>query len=86
MNRNAEKENEAPNPDQILEQVNRIAGSSGFAGSESLRNVLLYLAHQAIEHPGKTVKEYEIATNVVLEPQFSQVEHELKTNGKNHNS
>ncbi len=52
---------EGPTPEQILEQANRIARSSGFAGSESLRNVLLYLTHHAIEHPGTTVKEYEIA-------------------------
>lgn len=49
----------------IQEQVNKIAGSSGFVGSESLRSVLLYLSQHTLENPGKTVKEYEIATQVL---------------------
>ena len=65
MDLNAEKAGECPSRDQAFEQVNRIAGSSGFLGSESLRNLLLYLSRHAMEHPGETVKEYEIATQVL---------------------
>ncbi|HZY62199.1 MAG TPA: hypothetical protein VFE38_06690 [Edaphobacter sp.] len=65
MDSNSEIEQECPNTEQILQQANRIAASSGFAGSESLRNVFLYLTRHAIEHPGTTVKEYEIATQAL---------------------
>ena len=65
MTWSADPVKESPTPNQIQEQVNRTAGSSGFVGSESLRNVLLYLSQHATEHPGKSVKEYEIATQVL---------------------
>lgn len=45
--------------------MNKIAASGGFLGSESLRGVLLYLSQHTLEYPGTTVKEYEIATQVL---------------------
>jgi hypothetical protein len=50
---------------EIQEQVNKIAASGGFVGSEPLRGVLLYLSQHTLEYPGTTVKEYEIATQVL---------------------
>jgi hypothetical protein len=48
--------------EQHLRQVEKIAASSVLHGSESLCKLLRYLAHQAVEHPGTPVKEYQIAT------------------------
>src|SRR6201997_2524845 len=46
----------------FLRQVEKLASSSVLPGSESLRKLLRYLAHHAIEHPGTPLKEYQIAT------------------------
>ena len=46
----------------FLRQVEKLASSSVLHGSESLRKLLRYLAHHAIEHPGTPLKEYQIAT------------------------
>src|ERR1700741_2710192 len=46
----------------FLRQVEKLASSSVLHGSESLRKLLRYLAHHAIEHPGTHLKEYQIAT------------------------
>jgi len=48
--------------DQYFRQVERLANSSVFHSSESLRKLLRYLARHAIEHPGTPLKEYQIAT------------------------
>ncbi|MGB7846275.1 MAG: hypothetical protein WBL63_11715 [Candidatus Acidiferrum sp.] len=48
--------------EQYLRQVEKLANSSVLHGSESLRKLLRYLAHHAIEHPGTPLKEYQIAT------------------------
>jgi len=46
----------------LLKQVEKLANSGVLHGSESLRKLLRYLAHHAIEHPGTPLKEYQIAT------------------------
>jgi len=46
----------------LLKQVEKVANSGVLHGSESLRKLLRYLAHHAIEHPGTPLKEYQIAT------------------------
>lgn len=48
--------------DQYLRHVEKLANSGVLHGSESLRKLLRYLAHHAIEHPGTPLKEYQIAT------------------------
>jgi hypothetical protein len=49
---------------QLLAQVDRLVASHTLHGSESLCRLLRYLAQQAIEHPGQSPKEYQIATEV----------------------
>jgi hypothetical protein len=54
-----------PTAEEFRQQLNRIASSGMFAGSDPLRNVLFYLAERALSKPGESVKEYEIATRVL---------------------
>lgn len=54
--------------DQYLEQIDRLAGSHALHGSESLCKLLRYLAAHALSHPGVSLKEYEIATQVFHRP------------------
>ncbi|HZR30204.1 MAG TPA: hypothetical protein VFA71_15610 [Terriglobales bacterium] len=51
-----------PSPEEILAQIERILSSSSFRGSTPVQRLLRYLGRHAIEHPGETVKEYELAT------------------------
>ncbi len=51
-----------PVPAEMQDQVQRIASSSGFKNSDPIRQVFLYLAKQAFECPGQSVKEHQIAT------------------------
>src|SRR5271155_2330297 len=48
----------------LLEQINRLGGSHALHGSESLCKLLRYLAKHAADHPGTTIKEFQIATEV----------------------
>ena len=63
---------------QILAQVERVSGSHALRESESLRKLLNYLTHQALDHPGEPIKEYQIATEVLgrqsdFDPQFNSM-------------
>ena len=49
----------------VLNQLEKILHSSQFHGSELLRNLLLYLTRRAIDRPGETVKEYDLAVDVL---------------------
>lgn len=49
-------------------QIDKITANPIFRGSESLCHLLRYLADQAIEHPGVSVKEYQLATEVFGRP------------------
>jgi hypothetical protein len=51
-----------------LEQVHKLMNSRVLHGSESLCKMLQYLANQATHHPGTSVKEYQIATEVFGRP------------------
>jgi hypothetical protein len=51
-----------------LEQVHKIVDSHVLHGSESLCKLLQYLAHHATHHPGVSIKEYQIATEVFGRP------------------
>jgi hypothetical protein len=53
---------------QFLGQVDRLVGSTVLHNSESLCKLLRYLSKQAMDHPGETVKEYQIATEVFGRP------------------
>jgi hypothetical protein len=54
--------------DQLLGQIDRLAGSHALHSSESLCKLLRYLARQALEHPADPLKEYQIATEVFGRP------------------
>lgn len=63
---------------QILAQVERLASSRALREAESLRKLLDFLAHHALDHPGEPVKEYQIATEVLgrrsdFDPQFNSM-------------
>jgi hypothetical protein len=53
---------------QHLQQVERLVSSHTLHGSESLCKLLRYLAEHALEHPGLSLKEYQIATEVFGRP------------------
>ncbi|HUJ20260.1 MAG TPA: hypothetical protein VLX58_02005 [Bryobacteraceae bacterium] len=48
-----------------LHAVEKLTSSAVLHGSESLCNLLRFLAKQSLDHPGATVKEYQIATEVL---------------------
>jgi hypothetical protein len=54
--------------EEKLRQIDRLVHSSLLHGSESLCKLLRYLADYALEHPGESVKEYQIATEVFGRP------------------
>ncbi len=54
--------------EQKFRQVERVIGSDVLHGSESLCKLLRYLAEHCIEHPGASVKEYQIATELFKRP------------------
>src|SRR5271168_2337128 len=49
---------------QILTEIDRLVSGHALHGSESLCKLLRYLANHALEHPGVSLKEYQIATEV----------------------
>jgi hypothetical protein len=51
-----------------LEQIDRLVNSYVLHGSESLCKMLQYLAHHALDHPGVSIKEYQIAREVFGRP------------------
>ncbi len=48
--------------EQFLGQIERLVSSHALHGSESLCKLLRYLAKNAVEHPGSTLKEYQDST------------------------
>jgi hypothetical protein len=48
----------------FLEQIDRLVASHALHSSESLCKLLRYLAKHAIDHPGTSIKEFQIATEV----------------------
>jgi hypothetical protein len=51
-----------------LGEIEKLTSSSVLHGSESLCNLLRFLTRYSLEHPGSTVKEYQIATEVFGRP------------------
>jgi hypothetical protein len=58
-------ENGSPGKAEISEQLRRIAASQGFRNSDPIRQVLLFLGKQAVEYPGQSAKEHQIATSAL---------------------
>ena len=50
--------------DHNLGQIDKLATIHALHGSESLCKLLRYLAKHALDHPGVSIKEYQIATEV----------------------
>jgi hypothetical protein len=57
-------------PHELLPQIDRIAKSSAFAGSEILRGLLEFLSKAAVERPGQSIREAEIAAAVLSRRDF----------------
>jgi hypothetical protein len=55
---------QVPEREQYLAQIDRLVNSHVLHGSESLCKLLRYLAEHALDHPGSSLKEYQIATEV----------------------
>ena len=53
---------------QCRGQIEKIIASHALHGSESLCKLLTYLTEQALDHPGTSPKEYQIATEVFGRP------------------
>jgi hypothetical protein len=53
-----------PDREHCLAQIEKLAASYTLHGSESLCKLLRYLAKHALDHPGTSIKEYQIATEV----------------------
>lgn len=58
----------SPGPEEKLQVIDRLAGSPLLLHSESLCNLLRFLASKNLEQPGQSAKEYEIATEVFHRP------------------
>jgi hypothetical protein len=54
--------------EEYLAQIDRLVNSHVLHSSESLCKMLQYLGHQALDHPGISIKEYQIATEVFGRP------------------
>ena len=50
--------------EQNLSQIDKLTSSHVLHGSESLCKLLRYLARHVLDHPGTSIKEYQIATEV----------------------
>jgi len=59
--------NEPPRP-EVLAEVEKILHSREFSGSELLRNLLSFLVRRAMDRPGESAKEYELAVEVLGKP------------------
>jgi hypothetical protein len=62
--------------DECLRQIDKVANSHVLHGSESLCKLLRYLAEHALDHPGSSLKEYQIATEVFGRPQDFDPQHD----------
>jgi hypothetical protein len=51
--------------EQCFQQIDKLINSHSLRGSESLCKLLRYLAEHSLDHPGLSLKEYQIATEVL---------------------
>src|ERR1700751_4591945 len=54
--------------EQCFQQIERLTKSHILHSSESLCKLLRYLAEHSLDHPGISLKEYQIATEVLGRP------------------
>ena len=68
----------APSPERErqLAQIDKLVSSHVLHGSESLCKLLRYLAEHALDHPGSSLKEYQIATEVFGRPHDFDPQHD----------
>ncbi len=59
---------QVPEREQYVAEIDRLVNSHVLHGSESLCKLLRYLAEHALDHPGSSLKEYQIATEVFGRP------------------
>ena len=62
--------------ERCLGQIDKLVHSQVLHGSESLCKLLRYLAEHALDHPGSSLKEYQIATEVFGRPQDFDPQHD----------
>src|ERR1700738_2915730 len=62
--------------EQCLGQVEKLMASHVLRGSESLCKLLRYLAEHSLDHPGSSLKEYRIATEVFGRPHDFDPQHD----------
>src|ERR1700687_4238777 len=68
----------APSPERerYVAQIDKLINSQVLHGSESLCKLLRYLAEHALDHPGTSLKEYQIATEVFGRPHDFDPQHD----------
>jgi hypothetical protein len=54
-----------PSNEDILGQLGKLLNSTALHGSETLCKLLNFLVRRVLEHPGQTIKEYQIATELL---------------------
>jgi hypothetical protein len=57
-----------PDPQECVEQIDRLIASPLLQGSEALCRLLQYLAHHTLNSPANHLKEYQIGTEVLGRP------------------
>jgi hypothetical protein len=62
--------------ERYLAQIDKVVASHVLHGSESLCKLLRYLAEHALDHPGSSLKEYQIATEVFGRPHDFDPQHD----------
>jgi len=62
--------------ERCLGQIDKLVNSQVLHGSESLCRLLRYLAEHALDHPGSSLKEYQIATEVFGRPRDFDPQHD----------
>src|SRR5882672_10389495 len=67
---------QAAEREQWLGQIDKLVNSQVLHGSESLCKLLRYLAEHSLDHPGSTLKEYQIATEILGRSQHFDPQHD----------
>ncbi len=66
----------SPERERCLGQIDKLVSSQVLHGSESLCKLLRYLAEHSLDHPGSSLKEYQIATEVFGRPHDFDPQHD----------
>jgi hypothetical protein len=67
---------QSPEREKWLAQIDRLVASQVLRGSESLCKLLRYLGEYSLDHPGSSLKEYQIATEVFGRPRDFDPQHD----------